>query len=69
MSETSKILRDAGYHDEADRIEAVTAEDKAAFEEWLNEDDNRKRWDDAIAQAAERLLPSTLGHSTHKEEA
>lgn len=54
MSEnTEKLLRDHGFHEEADMIAGVTPEDEARFDEWLSDPVNRERWEAALAEARE----------------
>ena len=46
--DTIQMLRDAGFNDEADRIEAVTPEVEAAFDKWLQDPENARRWEAAL---------------------
>lgn len=50
-------VRSAGFEKEARMIESVAPEDEARFEAWLDEDDNRERWEAAISSARARLSP------------
>lgn len=48
-------LREAGFHEEARRIASVTPTQEAAFEAWLANPENRRRWDEALASVSEEV--------------
>lgn len=42
----------AGFPKQAAQIRSITPEQEAAFDQWLQDPANRKRWDDALAGAS-----------------
>jgi hypothetical protein len=51
QAEMVKMLRDAGYDEQADAVASVTQADEAALDEWLSDPVNKQRWEQALADA------------------